>query len=116
MSETPLHGPQPIKALIGDLADDARGYARAETAYLRAQVSERTRYAKPAIFMIGGGVALVLGSLLALPFGLMVVLSPLLTPAGAVAAVTLGLILIGGMLVWAGTRRIKAAFKRPEDR
>lgn len=116
MIETPHQGPQPIKALIGDLTGDAREFARAEAAYLRAQVSERTSYAKPAIFMIGGGVALVLGSLLALPFGLMVVLSPLLTPAGAVAAVTLGLILIGGVLVWAGTRRIKAALKRPEDR
>jgi Putative Actinobacterial Holin-X, holin superfamily III len=116
MSETPPSDKPAISALLSDLAIDAKGFAQAEAAYLRAQLAERTAYAKPALPMIGIGAGIIIGIAIAFPIGVMLVLWPLIGALAALGLVTIAGGVIGALLLMAGTRRIKAAIKPPERR
>jgi Putative Actinobacterial Holin-X, holin superfamily III len=105
-----------LAALLGQLGNDAGDFARAEAAYLKAQVGERASYALPAIAMIGAGISLLSGVLIALLVGLMMILAPLIGTGLSVLAVTLGAALLAAGLLRFGTKRIKATLKRPEER
>jgi hypothetical protein len=105
-----------LAALLGQLGNDAGDFARAEAAYLKAQVGERASYALPAVAMIGAGLALMAGVLIALLVGLMMILTPLIGTGWSVLAVTFGTIVLASGLLHFGVRRIKATLKRPEDR
>ena len=106
----------PIGLLIKQLADDAQHFARAETAFLKASVGERWSYALPAFIMIGAGIALALGGLIALPVGLMFILEAYVGRPLAVLIVVAGSILIALAGIKFGIRRLKAALKSPEER
>jgi hypothetical protein len=116
MSDTPVTEKPAVAALLGDLASDAKGFARAEAAYFRAQLGERTAYAKPALAMIGIGAGLIIGVAIAVPIGLVLALSPLVGTFASLAIVTIAGTALGALLLIWGTKRIKAAVKPPEQR
>ena len=105
-----------IAALLGQLSDDASNFAKAEAEYVRAQVGERANFAKPALGMIGMGIALLFGLTMAAPVGAMLVLAPLIGLGWAFGGVMLGGALLAFLSLKFGVRRFKAALKRPEER
>lgn len=105
-----------LKALAVQLADDATAFVVAETSYLKAELGERAGYAQPAIYAVGFGWALMLGTMLTLPFALILMLAPLIGIVWAVVAVSGGSLLIGRLLALFGMRRIKASLKSRDER
>ena len=73
-------------------------------------------HAAPGFGMIAAAGSLAAGALVALLFGLMQVIAPRIGQGAAVTLVVLAAIAISALLGWVGTRRIRDAFKRPEDR
>ncbi|WP_219892853.1 phage holin family protein [Aquisediminimonas profunda] len=107
---------QGLKALAVQLADDATAFVVAETSYLKAEFGERAEYAQPAIYAVGFGWAVMLGTILTLPYALILILAPMIGTVWAVVAVSGGSLIIGRFLVAFGMRRIKAALKPREER
>ncbi len=105
-----------LKALASQLGEDATAFAKAEGAYLKAQLGERADYAKPALAAIGIGIALALGVWMAVPVGLMLVLMPLIGAAWALVVTLILFVGLAALLVRFGTNRIKSALKKPEER
>lgn len=122
MAEAPLSevetgpGDPGLKALAVQLADDATAFVVAETSYLKAEFGERAGYAQPAIYAVGFGWALMLGTMLTLPFALILMLSPVIGIVWAVVAVSGGALVIGRLLAVFGMRRIKASLKPRDER
>ena len=105
-----------LKALAGQLGEDATAFAMAEGAYLKAQLGERADYAKPALAWLGIGIALAFGAWMAIPVGVVLALTPLIGAGWALLATIITFSTLAALLVRFGTRRIKAALKRPEER
>ena len=122
MSEAPTsevqtgQGDPGLKALAVQLADDATAFVVAETSYLKAELGERAEYAQPAIYAVGFGWALMLGTMLTLPFALILILEPVIGIVWAVVAVSGGALVIGRLLALFGMRRIKASLKPRDER
>lgn len=122
MTEAPLSevetgpGDPGLKALAVQLADDATAFVVAETSYLKAELGERAGYAQPAIYAVGFGWALMLGTMLTLPFAIILMLSPVIGIIWAVVAVSGGALVIGRLLAVFGMRRIKASLKPRDER
>ncbi len=107
---------QGLKALAVQLADDATAFVVAETSYLKAEFGERAEYAQPAIYAVGFGWALMLGTMLTLPFALILMLAPIIGIVWAVVLVSGGSLLVGRLLALFGMRRIKASLKPKDER
>jgi hypothetical protein len=105
-----------LKELAVQLADDATAFVVAETSYLKAELGERAEYAQPAIYAVGFGWALMLGTMLTLPFALILMLAPVIGIVWAVVAVSGGALVIGRLLALFGMRRIKASLKPRDER
>jgi len=105
-----------LKALAVQLADDATAFVVAETSYLKAELGERAGYAQPAIYAVGFGWALMLGTMLTLPFAIIMMLAPVIGIVWAVVAVSGGALVIGRLLALFGMRRIKASLKPRDER
>ena len=105
-----------LKELASKLADDATAFVAAETGYLKAELGERAEYAMPAIYAVGFGWAVMLGTMLTLPFALILMLAPLIGIVWAVIAVSGGSLVLGRLLVLFGMRRLKASLKPREER
>lgn len=105
-----------LKELAVQLADDATAFVVAETSYLKAELGERAEYAQPAIYAVGFGWALMLGTMLTLPFALILMLAPVIGIVWAVVAVSGGALVIGRLLALFGMRRIKASLKPKDER
>jgi|CXWL01.1.fsa_nt_gi hypothetical protein len=122
MAGTPLSevedrtGDPGLKELAVQLADDATAFVVAETSYLKAELGERAGYAQPAIYAVGFGWALMLGTMLTLPFAIILVLAPRIGIVWAVVAVSGGSLVIGRLLALFGMRRIKASLKPRDER
>lgn len=84
--------------------------------FLKAAAGERVSYATPGLAMMAAGLALSGGLVVFLLFGAMMVLDPLIGIALAFLLVLLCGCAIAGGLLWAGSRRLRRAMKRPEDR
>lgn len=113
--ETPVEDPG-LKALAVQLADDAAAFVAAETSYLKAELGERAEYAQPAIYAVGFGWALMLGTMLTLPFAIILMLAPMIGIVWAVLLVSGGSLLVGRLLAQFGIRRIKASLKPRDER
>jgi Putative Actinobacterial Holin-X, holin superfamily III len=111
-----MSGTHDLKALASQLGTDASAFAKAESQYLKAQLGERAGYAKPALVAIGAGIGLVFGVVMAVPVGLMLVLTPYLGAGWALLAVVAGSALIAALMLRFGIKRLKAALKAPEAR
>jgi hypothetical protein len=107
---------QGLKALAVQLADDATAFVVAETSYLKAELGERAEYAQPAIYAVGFGWALMLGTMLTLPFAIILMLAPIIGNVWAVVLVSGGSLLVGRLLALFGMRRIKASLKPKDER
>jgi Putative Actinobacterial Holin-X, holin superfamily III len=105
-----------LKALAERLGKDAAAFAKAEGTYLKAQLGERADYAKPALFALVTGVALVFGVSTAMPVGVMLVLAPLIGAGWALLATLVLFVVLAALLMRFGAKRIKAALKKPEER
>ena len=105
-----------LKALAVQLADDATAFVVAETSYLKAEFGERAEYAQPAIYAVGFGWALMLGTMLTLPFAIILMLAPIIGIVWAVVLVSGGSLLVGRLLALFGMRRIKASLKPKDER
>ena len=107
---------QGLKALAVQLADDATAFVVAETSYLKAEFGERAEYVQPAIYAVGFGWALMLGTMLTLPFAIILMLAPIIGIVWAVVLVSGGSLLVGRLLALFGMRRIKASLKPKDER
>lgn len=114
-SDPPQEQPD-LVALVRQLRDDAKTFAEAEAQYIKAAARERVFHAAPGLGMIAAAGSLAAGALVALLFGLMQVIAPRIGQGAAVTVVVLMAVAISALLGWMGTRRIRGAFKRPEDR
>jgi hypothetical protein len=111
--ETPPPG---LQALVGQLKDDALAFAKAESEWLKAEAGDRAGVAKPGLAAIGAGLALALGVVMAIPVGLMLVLTPLIGAGWSLLAVVAAFLLISAILIRFGGNRVKTAFKPRNDR
>jgi hypothetical protein len=107
-------GDDATRSLIDDarqLVEDARTLAEAELAYQKARAKVAGAHAGGIAGMGVLALTLIYFALMALVFGLVFALAPLLTAWGATAAVVLGLLLCAGLaaLVALGRwKRLKA--------
>lgn len=113
----PLAEDEPgLADLVGQLRDDAHVFVEAEAQYIKAAARERVFYATPGLAMIVAAGSLGAGALVALLFGLMMVIAPIIGQGWATMVIFTVAAGLSALLGWAGTRRIRNAFKKPEDR
>lgn len=115
-SETKGGAKPGMTTLVRQLGEDARSFAEAEARYFKAAAEERVSYGTPGVAMVLAAVSLAAGALVALLFGLMIMITPYTGAITATALVVGGAVLLAGLLGWAGTNRLRNALKRPEDR
>ncbi len=101
--------------LVAQLGDDAIAFARAETEYLKAQIDDRGRSSRPALYALGFGWATMFGTMITLPFALILMLTPYLGPVWSVILVSGGSLAGGRALIWFGWKRLKKALKGSEE-
>jgi uncharacterized membrane protein YccC len=105
-----------IGALFGRLAEDGRAYARAELNLYRHIARRRAARARGGLIALIAGAVLLLSSLTALIFGLVLWLAGLIGALLAGLAVAALLILIGFMLIRFGISGLKALGGDEEER
>jgi tetrahydromethanopterin S-methyltransferase subunit E len=97
-----------IGALLGRLADDGRAYVKAELGVYKAIAARRAARARNGLIALAVGAVLLISSITALLFGLVLWLSTLIGPLLAGLAVTAVLILVGFILVRVGNSGLRA--------
>jgi hypothetical protein len=97
-----------IGALLGRLADDGRAYVKAELGVYKAIAARRAARARNGLIALAVGAVLLISSITALLFGLVLWLSTLIGPLLAGLAVTAVLILVGFILVRVGISGLRA--------
>lgn len=97
-----------IGALLGRLADDGKAYVRAEIGVYKAIAARRAKRARAGLIALAIGAVLLISSITALLFGLVLWLSTLIGPLLAGLAVTAFLVLAGIILVRVGVNGLKA--------
>lgn len=115
VSEEPGPAEPELKDLVIQLSDDAIAFVRAETEYLKAQIDDRGRSSRPALYALGFGWATMFGTMITLPFALILMLTPYLGPVWSVILVSGGSLAGGRALIWFGWRRLKKALKGTEE-
>ena len=117
-TETSTDAPErpTLSTLLVELTRDARSFAAAEVAYLKAQAGERAHFAVPGLIMVGIAIAIGMGILIAVPIGFVLLLTPMIGAGWAMAGVTGTGLGMAALLLKFGVRRIKAVLKRPEER
>ena len=110
--------PKGIAALVAQLVDDAKAYARAEMTFLRALAEARSREAMIAGALFAAAITLANAVAIALIVGLMALLSEAIGLFWALVAIVLGGTLIVGGLGWWGwiyARRVGAPLDLEEE-
>jgi hypothetical protein len=105
-----------IGALFGRLADDGRAYAKAELNLYRQIARHRAARARGGLIALILGAILLLSSLTALIFGLVLWLAGLIGALLAGLAVAALLVLIGYVLIRFGISGLKALGGDEEER
>jgi hypothetical protein len=107
---------QPLTALIGQIVDDTRSFARDEIAFLQAQAGERAQFATPGIISAAVAVALGMGALIAFLVGLTIWLATIIN-AGLAAMIVAVVALLAAVAAWQwGTGRLRKALKSRDER
>lgn len=110
--------PRGLAELVTQLIDDARAYARAEMAFLRALAAARSRDAFWASALFVGAITLANAVAIALVVGLMALLSQAVGLLWALLAILIGGTLIVGAMGWAGwayARRVAAPLDAEDE-
>jgi Putative Actinobacterial Holin-X, holin superfamily III len=102
----------PLKTLVLQLRDDSFAFVRAQTDVLKAEGKVRGRSLAIWTGVALAALTLALGALVALLFGLMLVLQPHLGMGWSVAVVTLVTLLLAALLGWMAARNIAKVFRR----
>lgn len=97
---------EPISAVFARLVDSGRAYASAEIERNRQRAALIGTGARDAAILLGIALVLAFGALVALLVGLIMILTPLLSIAGATAAVVGGALLLVVILALLAKRRI----------
>ena len=97
-----------IGDLFGRLVDDGRAYARAEVELYRQVALHRAGRARTGLIALAAGAVLLLSSLTALIFGLVLGLAALIGPLLAGLAIAAALALAGYVLIRFGISGLKA--------
>jgi tetrahydromethanopterin S-methyltransferase subunit E len=97
-----------IGELLGRLADDGRAYVKAELGVYKAIAARRAARARNGLIALAIGAVLLISSITAMLFGLVLWLSTLIGPLLAGLAVTAVLILVGFILVRVGISGLRA--------
>lgn len=108
--------PASIVALLGQLAEDTRSFARAEIVFLKAQAGERVEHAMPGLVAIIMAMTLAIGVLIAVVVTAMVTLAAAWGAIGSILIVSTGTLLTAGLSGWWGIRRMRSAMKSREVR
>lgn len=103
-----------IDELIGQLADDARGYASAELGYYRELANAAITQVRDAALL--GSIALMfaLAALVALAVGAVMVLAPLVGALMATLIVAGVSLLVAGLCGWLAWRKVTAIVERDQ--
>ena len=97
-----------IGELLGRLADDGRAYVRAQIDVYKAIAARRAARARTGLIALAVGAVLLIASITALLFGLVLWLATLIGPLLAGIAVAGALILAGYILVRIGIAGLSA--------
>jgi hypothetical protein len=97
-----------IGTLLGRLADDGRAYVKAEIGVYKAIAARRAARAKAGLIALAAGAVLLIASVTALLFGLVLWLATLIGPLLAGLVVAAALILTGFILMRMGISGLRA--------
>lgn len=98
-----------IGALIGQLTEDAKDYARAEVEYVKAVAQAKVIEVKGAAIAAVLALALALAAAIGLIVGAILTLATLVGPGWATLIVVGVALLIAALLGWAAARGIRKA-------
>lgn len=97
-----------IGALLGRLAEDGRAFVKAEVGVYKAIAARRMKRARTGLIALAAGAVLLVCSVTAFLFGLVLWLATLIGPLLAGLAVAASFILVGFLLVRAGLSGLTA--------
>ena len=95
-----------LLGLVHQAIADARAFATAELALVKALALARVAAIKPGIIMIVIGVVVANAAIIALLVGFVIALVPLIGAWGAAFAVGLGALIVGGGLAYLGVSKL----------
>jgi flagellar biosynthesis protein FliQ len=105
-----------LVALLGQLAEDTRDFARAEIAFVKAQTGERVGYAVPGVVAVLAAMTMAMALIVAIIVAAMMALAAIWGTALAILAVTVAILISSALAGWWGARRIRQAVKAREVR
>lgn len=97
---------KPVPQLFAQLTADARAFAHAEIALLKARGQVWAGGLKAAAILIGAAIAFAMVATVALGAGLVLALATLVGPLGATGIVVASFLALAGLCGWLGARRI----------
>lgn len=100
-----------VRETITRLVDDTMGYARAEMAYLKADLGDRSSHIGPAIALFGAAIALALALVVALIVGLMFLLGSVIGLGWSILVIAILCAAVIWLLAMVGSAHIKRAFR-----
>lgn len=110
--------PPPLTDDLAALLDDGRLYLEAEMAFQKSRVSYAAGQGKSGLAMGVAALALIHLALIALAVGLVIALSPYLSPIGATVAVAFALLVLAFLLGLGARKRfggIARAFAKDQQ-
>lgn len=108
MADTGEPRDESIGTLLGRLADDGKAFVRAEIGVYKAIAKRRAARARNGLIALAIGAVLLISSITALLFGLVLWLATLVGPLLAGLIVAAALILTGFILIRIGISGLKA--------
>lgn len=99
-----------IGALFGRLAEDGKGYARAEIGYYRTLATSKLGESKNGVILGVAALVIACSSVTALLVGLILTVSTLTGPGWATLIVFLSALALAGLLGWLAYKSVSAAF------
>ncbi len=105
-----------VRALIGQLAQDARSFAQAEAEYVRAELGARASLLVPALVMLICAAVLGFGALITLLLGLAMALARLIGALAASFVVVLLALALAFLLYRVAVMRLRRAFQTGPER
>lgn len=110
MTEPEEQEEESIGALIGRLAEDGKGYARAEIGYYRTLAASKLGEARAGLILGAAALVIALCAVTALIVGLILSLSTLVGPGLATLIVIAGALALAGLLGWLAWRQVGRLF------